>query len=506
MTENASFTVRALMEESGVAFGTSGARGLVSAMTDRVSYGYAIGFLRYLSEIGEFAPGSEVALAGDLRSSTPRILRACAQAVRDGGGLPVFCGHVPTPALAHYAFQRRTPSLMVTGSHIPDDRNGVKFHRAAGEVLKADEAGIARQGLSLDPSRFTADGMLIDAAPLPEVRNVEDVYLTRYLDFFGDRALSGLTVGLYQHSAVGRDLLARILRALGAEVLPFGRSERFIPVDTEALREEDIDLARRWAAERRLDAIVSTDGDSDRPLLADHRGNWLRGDILGLLCARELGAECVVTPVSGNTALEKSGAFPRTLRTRIGSPYVIAAMQEAARENGGVVCGYEANGGFLLASRIEREGRELAALPTRDAVLPIVAVLKAAKSRTVADLCADLPQRVTFSGRLQDFPTADSEAILAWLTSGGEAERKARIEAHFSSLAGKLAHVDETDGLRMSFASGAIVHLRPSGNAPELRCYTETDAEESARNLNAAVLRLVRDGRIRGARAPQPAA
>jgi phosphomannomutase len=487
------YTVRALMEESGVAFGTSGARGLVSAMTDRVCYGYTIGFLHYLSEIGEFADGSEVALAGDLRSSTPRILRASTQAIRDAGGVPDFCGYVPTPALAHYAFQRRAPSLMVTGSHIPDDRNGIKFHRLMGEVLKADEAGIARQALSFESSRFASDGALIDAAPLPEVRNIEDLYLQRYLEFFGDGALSGLTVGLYQHSAVGRDCLARILRALGAEVLPLGRSETFIPVDTEALRPEDIDLARGWAAERRLDAIVSTDGDSDRPLLADHRGNWLRGDILGLICARELGAECVVTPVSSNTALEKSGAFRRTIRSRIGSPYVIAAMQEAAREQGGVICGYEANGGFLLGSRLARGGRELAPLPTRDAALPIVAVLAAAKSQPVAELCARLPHRVTWSHRLKDFPPAESEAILAWLSSGGEATRKARIEKHFSSLAGKLAHLDETDGLRMSFASGAVIHFRPSGNAPELRCYTETDAEESARNLNAAALRIVRD-------------
>ncbi len=501
MTDAASFTVRALMEESGVAFGTSGARGLVSAMTDRVCYGYTIGFLSYLSEIGEFAPGSEVALAGDLRPSTPRILRAAAQAIRDAGGSPVICGHVPTPALALYAFSRRTPSLMVTGSHIPDDRNGIKFHRAAGEVLKADEAGMARQPLALDPSRFTWDGELNDAAPLPEVRNVEDGYLRRYLQFFGDEALAGLTVGLYQHSAVGRDLLARILSALGAEVVPLGRSDSFIPVDTEALRPEDVELARQWAAEYRLDAIVSTDGDSDRPLLADHRGHWLRGDILGLLCARELLGECVVTPVSSNTALEKSGAFARTVRCRIGSPYVIAAMDEARREYGGIVCGYEANGGFLLGSQIARGGRELAALPTRDAVLPIVSVLAAAKNRPVADLCADLPRRVTWSDRLKDFPTADSQAILAWLTSGGATERTARIEAQFYALAGKLADIDETDGLRMSFASGAIIHLRPSGNAPELRCYSETDTEESARNLNAAALKLVRDELSEAARA-----
>ena len=404
----------------------------------------------------------------------------------------MFCGHVPTPALAYYAFARKIPSLMVTGSHIPDDRNGIKFHRTTGEVLKADEAGIARQTLIQDPLRFTADGQLNDTAPLPAVQAIEDDDLQRYLNFFGDKALSGLTIGVYEHSAVGRDLLAAILRALGATVLPLGRSTTFIPVDTEALRPEDILLGRQWASEHHLDAIVSTDGDSDRPLLADHRGEWLRGDILGLLCARELEADCVVTPVSSNTALERSGAFRRTIRTRIGSPYVIAAMDEAPHENAGIICGYEANGGFLLGSRVIREERELAPLPTRDAVLPLVSVLAAAKTRPIADLCADLPKRVTCSDRLKDFPTGHSQALLAWLTAGSDAERTARIETHFQPLAGQLADIDQTDGLRMSFTSGAVIHLRPSGNAPELRCYTEMDGEESARRLNEAALKLVR--------------
>ena len=488
MTQTESATVRDLISQSGVAFGTSGARGLVAALTDRVAHGYCQGFLGYLREIGEFAPGDEVALAGDLRPSTPRILRACAQAIRDAGGRPLFCGHVPTPALAHYAFGRAIPSLMVTGSHIPDDRNGIKFHRPGGEILKPDEAGMTRQALAQDPARFDAAGTLVDAAPLPAPLDIEPGYLRRYVDFFGGQALAGLTLGLYQHSAVGRDLLARILRALGAEVLPLGRSDRFVPVDTEALRPEDVALARGWAAEYRLDAIVSTDGDSDRPLLADQRGEWLRGDILGLLCARELGAECVVTPVSSNTALELSGAFARTIRTRIGSPHVIAAMEEAAHMTAGPVCGYEANGGFLLGSEIIRDGRRLSALPTRDAVLPLVAVLAAARTRTLAGLCADLPRRVTFSNRLKDVPTRVSQAMLDWLTAGGEA----RIEAQFGQLAGRLRQVDRTDGLRLTFDEGAIIHLRPSGNAPELRLYTEAGTEEAAQALNAEALAQLR--------------
>ena len=312
-------TVKDLMLECGVAFGTSGARGLVSAMTDRVCYGYTAGFLGFMAEQGEFAPGGQVALAGDLRPSSPRILAACARAVRDMGGVPVFCGYVPTPALALYAFSRGIPSLMVTGSHIPADRNGIKFYRGAGEVLKDDEAGMSRQVVDLSGGKFDDAGMLVLPEPLPDVSDAENPYVQRYIDHFGHGALSGKRVGVYQHSAVGRDVLCRILIALGAEVTLLGRSEVFVPVDTEAIRPEDVALARQWATEHQFDAIVSTDGDSDRPLIADEAGNWLRGDVLGILCASAVGATSVATPVSSNTAVEASGRFCPGLRCPAGT-------------------------------------------------------------------------------------------------------------------------------------------------------------------------------------------
>lgn len=488
----AQITVRDLMAESGVAFGTSGARGTVAAMTDRVCYGYTRGFLSYLAELGEFRTGGRVALAGDLRPSTPRILAACARAVRDSGGIPVFCGYVPTPALALFGFAEAIPSLMVTGSHIPADRNGIKFYRPIGEVLKTDEAGMSGQLVDLPDGAFTTDGALAEAEELPAITDVETVYVQRYIDHFGAGALSGKRIGVYQHSAVGRDILARIVRELGAEIELLGRSETFIPVDTEAIREEDVILARDWASGGTLDAIVSTDGDSDRPLLADETGTWMRGDVLGILSAARVGASAVVTPVSSNTALELSGLFPRCRRTRIGSPYVIAAMTEEQGTPGDVVCGYEANGGFLLGSDITgASGKTTTALPTRDAVLPILLVLTAEGSSVSAQL-SSLPQRVTFSDRIKAFPLELGERLFGMLQTGSAEEQLALQTKLFGAHAGEARTIDGTDGIRTTFASGEIIHLRRSGNAPELRCYTEADSEERAVTLNRQALASVR--------------
>ena len=255
------------------------------------------------------------------------------------------------------------------------------------------------------------------------------------------------------------------------------------------IRPEDIALAHAWAAENAVDAIISTDGDSDRPLVADATGTWLRGDIVGLLCAHNVAADVVVTPVSSNTVLELSKAVPRVVRTRIGSPYVIAAMMDAAAADPAArVCGYEANGGFLLGSAVGTGEGALAPLPTRDALLPIVAALVAARQRPLADVVASLPPRHTFSDRVADFPLAHSAALIALLADGDEAAQMARAARLFGAIAGLPVAIDRTDGHRIGFADGAIIHLRPSGNAPELRCYTEADSEVRARALNQAAL------------------
>ncbi len=468
-----------LMERSGVAFGTSGARGTVEAMTPTVCYAYTRAFIQAMEADGALAQGGDIFLAGDLRASTPRILAAVAMAVEDAGYKAVYTGRLPTPAVVFHAMQHHSASIMVTGSHIPDDRNGIKFNRPDGEILKRDEARIRECRIDVPDNlpEFTGNELpAIDTA-------ATNAYLERYLGFFDSTALSGMRVGLYEHSGVARDLLYTLLTGLGAEVTRLARSEQFIPVDTEAIREEDVRLAHEWIAEYGFDAIVSTDGDADRPLIADEQGNWLRGDIVGLLCARYLGIDIAVTPVSSNSAVEKSGLFKKVCRTRIGSPYVIERMQ--AELANGRVAGYEANGGFLLASTLTHDGRTLAPLPTRDAVLPILTILVAARtrSRPVSALLADLPPRFTASDRLKEFPTDMAQARIAELADSPEA-----IEQQFGALCGKVRETDRTDGLRIHFENDEIVHLRPSGNAPELRCYNEAASPERAAALNADCL------------------
>lgn len=466
-----------LMQQSGVKFGTSGARGLAAEMTDQVCYTYAKGFLQYLEQDGELKKaGEQVAIAGDLRPSTGRIMGAVAKAASDMGYTPVNCGRIPSPAVALYGLENACPAIMVTGSHIPADRNGIKFNKCTGEILKSDEEQIREQVVEVDESIFGDEGFELPDENIDARIN----YVSRYLRAFREGCLNGKKIGIYQHSAVGRDVLIEIFSGLGADVTPLGFSDTFIPVDTEAIRPEDVELARQWSSGCRFDAILSTDGDSDRPLIADEHGNWLRGDVACIIAAKYLGADSVSTPVSCNTAVEKCGWFKDVRRTKIGSPFVVASMIEASFAGHKGVIGYEANGGFLTNSGFQiAEGKELRALPTRDAVLPVLAIilLSIKERKPISELLAELPQRFTASGRIQEFPTEESKEILERFGD------LSAIEEAFGEAFGKVESVNRTDGLRVTFESTEVLHMRPSGNAPEFRCYNEAGSEERVQEM-----------------------
>jgi len=475
-----------LMNESGVRFGTSGARGLVTAMTDRVCYAYTRGFLQMLLDRGDIRGPLRAAIAGDRRSSTPRIMAAAARAAFDLGFEVLYAGLVPAPAIALFGLKEAIPTVMVTGSHIPDDRNGIKFNKPTGEILKSDESDLLGQSIEV-PDLFDRGGALRAGMSLPPpIREIENDYIRRWTNAVNANALTGKKIVVFGHSAVGRDILVKVYRSLGADVVASTWSDKFIPVDTEAIRPEDIATAIELARSHEPFAIVSTDGDSDRPLISDESGQWLRGDVIGVVAAQWLGADAVVTPVSSNTVVERVARFKTVERTKIGSPYVITAMQEAINRGYQRVVGYEANGGFLTATDISMPGGpNLTPLPTRDPIIVQLCVLLSAidAELSISELMARLPSRYTASDRLENFPTSTSQERLANLALAGN-----NANAMFSSLIGQVTRIDTTDGVRAVGESGEIVHLRSSGNAPELRCYAEAETAVRARQLVAQAL------------------
>lgn len=529
-------------------FGTSGVRAKVEELTDLEVYCLTRGTLAYLERIGKVTrdpkPREEIAipLAGDLRPSTARLLEATAKAITDAGYRVDYGGRIPTPALAYYALKRGIASFVVTGSHIPADRNGQKANRCDGEVSKLDEPGIIaavevfRAQEYCRPagvSMFAPDGSFKPGyrPPLPPVNPaMAEDYRVRYRAVFDSDSLKGLRILFFEYSAAGRELLPQILEAAGAQVSRVGRSEAFIPLDTEAVSDVQLGLLQELVKQSGpVDALISSDGDSDRPLVIGVNGaelTFFPGDLLGAVVAEFLQADAAAVPISANPVLEEflelRGIGLR--RTRIGSPYVIEAMQRWQNEGKQRVVAWEANGGFLIGSDVPLGGGVLGALPTRDAALPILCVLAAARRQGLglaellarfppgfgqSDLVDEFPQELSQrivshfapedhrieelrfeNGRvvlldgdgreLGDFPTGSPEAK-AWFG------KKRLLEQVFSSRFGfaPLAGINVLDGVRCCFENGEVAHIRPSGNAPQLRIYAFAASLARAREIAA---------------------
>jgi phosphomannomutase len=520
-------------------FGTSGRRGEVVHLTQLEVYINVLAELEYLQTLsvaeGGIIRGEDFYFAYDLRPSSStyvaeqqgrgEIAQAVECAIRVAGMRPVNLGCIPTPALTHYAVSLGRGSIMITGSHTPYDRNGYKTNTARGELRKTDEGPISiavqsvRERVYSEPfvdSPFDERGLFKSGhRELPaECDKARTAYIERYTSFFHGLSLAGWRLVVYQHSAVGRDVLVEILERLGAEVIPIGRSNAFIPIDTENIDESQLAVIQELAREAiakygPIDAVVSTDGDSDRPLVLSvdaktGRVRFLGGDLVGMIVAMFLGADAIAVPISCNDAIDRSTLAPVVEpKTRIGSPYVIAGMERALRIGRKTVCGWEANGGFLTGSDILRNGRQLQALPTRDAVLPILGVLFAAQARglSVSELFDCLPHRFSSAALLPHFPRPmaaeivkrlsprdpDVQDVTFDLVAPGEEMEAIRkeLESVFTRGMGfgTVTRLNYTDGVRITFSNGEVAHLRPSGNADEFRIYAVADTPARANSI-----------------------
>jgi phosphomannomutase len=247
------------------------------------------------------------------------------------------------------------------------------------------------------------------------------------------------------------------------------------------------------------------------------RVRFFPGDLVGMVVAEFLQADAVVVPITCNDAIDR-GPLKHILepKTRIGSPFVIAGLEAARSKGRKAVCGWEPNGGFLTGSDIRREGRVLRALPTRDAMLPILSVLFFAMDQKLSlwELFDRLPKRFGRAGLLRNFSRAVGLKIVQQISPFGSDIVEVRFQAgdvrflhaaraetalpesakttalqvrenlarFFTSALGfgQISKLDYTDGVRIGFENGDITHVRPSGNADELRIYAVADTPARA--------------------------
>ena len=437
----------------GRLFGTDGVRGVAGTeLTRELAFDLGRAAVDVLGRHGTERP---VFLVGrDTRSSGVWLEAALAEGIRSAGGDVLLAGVEPTPAIAFLTMELGASSgVVISASHNPPDDNGIKFFSRDGMKLSDDLEDEIEALLDEQPAPARVPGRASENGIGPD----------RYLEHLvaaAEGSLEGMSVVVDCANGAASAVAPRLLRRLGAQVHPiFVQPDGTnINVGCGALHPEVVAAA---VVERGADAGVAHDGDADRAVFADARGNVVDGDQVLAACAidmhdrRALAGDLVVTTVMANLGFHRAmrDAGIDVAATQVGDRYVLEEMIRT-----GAVLGGEQSGHIIF--------REQAS--TGDGLLTAVRFLSlAARGGVSIEELASCMRR--FPQVLLNVPVADpgglDDAGAVW-----EAVRRAEAE----------------------LGDGGRVLVRASGTEALVRVMVEAEAADDATRHADALVGAVR--------------
>ena len=330
----------------GRLFGTDGVRGLAGTdLTRELAFGLGRAAVVVL---GRHGAGRPTFLIGrDTRRSGAWLEEALADGIRSAGGDVILAGVEPTPAIAFLTMELGASSgVVISASHNPPEDNGIKFFSADGMKL-SDDLEDEIEGLLAEPA---------EPAAVPGELSENGVGRERYVEHLvasSEGTLDGMSIVVDCANGAASEFAPQVLRRLGAVVhpifdLPDGDN---INVGCGALHPEIVaaEVVRRGA-----DGGVAYDGDADRALFADARGNVIDGDQVLAACAiamhdrGSLAGGLVVTTVMANLGFHRAmhDAGIDVVATQVGDRYVLEEMLRR-----GAVLGGEQSGHVIFRER-----------------------------------------------------------------------------------------------------------------------------------------------------------
>jgi phosphoglucosamine mutase len=338
------------MTDTRKLFGTDGVRGVANVYPMTAEVALQLG--KALAYVIKYGPGRHrIVIGKDTRISGYLLEYATVAGICSMGVDVLLLGPLPTPGIAFITSSMRADAgVVISASHNPYQDNGIKFFSGSGFKLP-DELEARIEALMAEPE---LDGACPTATEVGQAFRMDDAR-GRYISFLKstfpkDLQLDGLKIVVdCAHGATYR-IAPEIFTELGAEVTPMGvrPNGRNINRQCGATYPEGLAvLVKRQGA----DLGLAFDGDGDRVIMVDHRGEIVDGDhILGIcaldMLAREkLRRKTVVGTVMSNLGLELAlkAKGIRLLRTDVGDRYVVEAMLK-----GGYVLGGEQSGHVIF--------------------------------------------------------------------------------------------------------------------------------------------------------------
>jgi phosphoglucosamine mutase len=289
-----------------------------------------------------------VVIGKDTRLSGYLLETALSAGVCTWGGRVMLSGPLPTPAGAHLTVSMRADAgVVISASHNPYFDNGIKiFGRDGFKLPDEAEAELERliESDALDQDRPTGSDVGV-AERLDDARGRYVAFVKQ--TFPSNLTLEGLRIVIDAAHGAAYRVAPAVLKELGAEVFPIG-----VDPDGRNINEKCGAVhPAACAAEvvrQRADLGIALDGDADRVIVIDEKGNEVDGDAVMALCAtrmlrdKKLKKKTLVATVMSNLGLERAieGAGGKLVRTAVGDRYVVEEMRKHGYNLGGEQSGH----------------------------------------------------------------------------------------------------------------------------------------------------------------------
>ncbi len=427
-------------------FGTSGIRGSATELfTPQFCFDMGRTFVEFLKKRNLLSP---IAVGMDPRLSSPKIKKDLFKGLATSEMELFDEGVTPIPSMNWLTKNTEAKAaIMITGSHIAAELNGLKFYAHDEEISEEDEREIER--------------IYWDLKEKVKVTKTEiEVKLeNRARDLYHDLLLSLVThklpkwkVAVDTANGAQTVLIPNLLKELGMEVVFVNcdLEEPFIARDTDTGDKAGIEKLQELVKSEKCDFGIAYDGDGDRVVFIDEKGNFIQGEYSCCLIAKESKSDTIVTTIAASQVVDTIGK--KIIRTKVGSPYVVGKMKETKAN-----FGFEPNGGAISAE-IQY---------TRDGGTMTMKLLNhfAKFGGKFSEMVATLP-RFYMERTKVDYPWELQSKILS------------EVKKHFKGI-----KVEEMDGLKIWINETTWMLFRSSQNAPEFRVFAESKSESESKKL-----------------------
>ncbi len=427
-------------------FGTSGIRGNAEELfTEQFCFDIGRTFVEFLKRKHVLSP---IAVGMDPRLSSPRIKNDLFKGLATSNMELFDEGVTPIPSM-NWLIKNTSAkaAIMITGSHIAPELNGVKFYAHDEEISEEDQNEI-------EEIYWEIKEKIKVGTNIPKV-NIE----TRATDLYKDLLLS-LIEGKLPKWKVGIDtangaqtvLIPNLLEELGMEIVKVNcdLEEPFIARDTDTGDKAGIEKLQELLRNEKCDFGIAFDGDGDRVVFIDEKGDFIQGEYTCALIAKNMSEDTIITTISASQVVDKLGK--KVIRTKVGSPYVVGAMKKHK-----VSFGFEPNGGAISAEiQYTRDGGTM--------MMKILNLYSKFDGK-FSEMVSTLP-RFYMSRTKVDYPWDLQSKILS------------DAKNNFKGI-----RIEETDGLKIWVDDTTWILFRSSQNAPEFRVFAESTSKDESEKM-----------------------